>query len=221
MRKWEMVLLMVIALIGIPMLDGSVTSADAALVTQLDFTSGAANWSGRYGPILDRVFDQEGSITMGTYQLNIVDPIVRGHTTYSLLTTNLFGAPAPSGMIDGMSITVDLSSLAFGWQRGDHLQLLNIGGQATGLFNPETSQFSLSWEHILHSGKGHHMHDRVATFFLNGTALVGPPAAIPLPASVFLYASGLFGMGSWSWMKRRWSAISAPRSVPISIRSTI
>ena len=191
---------------------GIVESVEAAMVTQLDFTSGAVNWAGQNGSMLDRLFGQEGTITMGSYQSmsEIVDPITRGHNTFSLFTSGLSGAPVPSATITGNSITVDLTSLFFGWQRGDEIRTWNIGGQATGLVNPGTSEFSLSWEHIFNAGKGHHhgMGDRIATFFLQGT-VVGSPAAVPIPAAVFLYGTGMFGVGSWAWLKRRGQGIKS------------
>src|SRR5262245_33298471 len=190
---------------------GSVTTlGHAALVTELDFTSGAVNLTGQHGRMLDRLFGQDGQILMGQFQPlgQIVDPITKGHKTYSLFTSGMTGAPAPSATINGNSISVDLSSLFFGWQRGDQIRAWNIGGQATGLFNPQTSEFSLSWEHVFNhhnengnqdndNGKHDHnksfagiqqMNGHPATFFLQGTLLTSAPVAIP--AAVYLYATG-------------------------------
>jgi hypothetical protein len=179
--------------------------AEAMSVTSLDFTSGAVNWNGRDGRILDRLFAQDGSITIGSYQSmsDIVDPITRGHKTFSLFTSGLNNAPAPSVTIEDMSITVDLSSLFLGWQRGDEIHIRNIGGTAKGLFNPETSEFQLSWDHLFNGKKHGHMHDNLATIFLVGKVVGGAPAAVPVPAGVFLFATGVVALGFWSWLKRR------------------
>ena len=203
---------------------GSVTTlGHAALVTELDFTSGAVNLTGQHGRMLDRLFGQDGQILMGQFQPlgQIVDPITKGHKTYSLFTSGMTGAPAPSATINGNSISVDLSSLFFGWQRGDQIRAWNIGGQATGMFIPQTSEFVLSWDHLFNNGNHHNNNSQnsqhhnngslmriqqtnghPATFFLQGTAVL-QSAPIAIPATVYLYATGVFGLGSWSWLKRR------------------
>jgi len=178
--------------------------AEALSVTSLEFTSGAVNWDGRHGRILDRLFAQDGTISIGSYQSmsDIVDPITRGHKTISLFTSGLNGAPAPSVSINGASISVDLSSLYLGWTHGSEVRAWNIGGMATGVINPQTSEFSLSWNHLFNErvGKGTHnmMRDHSATFFLQGTAQV---SAVPLPAATVLFGTGLIGV--WSLVRRR------------------
>jgi hypothetical protein len=182
--------------------------AEALSVTSLDFTSGAVNWDGRHGQILDRLFAEDGNISIGSYQSmsDIVDPITRGHKTFSLFTSGLNGAPAPSASIDGASITVDLSSLFFGWTNGGEVRAWNIGGMATGVINPQTNEFSLSWDHLFNErfGQGKHdmMHDRSATFFLQGTMDVAQ-APVALSASLVFYVTGLALMGGLWWRKSR------------------
>src|SRR5262245_45484767 len=225
MKVWTCALVMTVTVLCLAAVDGLINSADAALVTQLDFTSGAVNFTGQHGRMLDRLFGQDGQILMGQYQAlgQIVDPITKGHKTFSLFTSNMIGAPAPSATISGNSISVDLSSLFFGWQRGDQIRAWSIGGQATGLFNPQTSEFSLSWDHVFNNGNQydsngkHHnkgslvgtqqMNGHPATFFLQGTAVL-QAAPVAIPASLYLYGTGLFGIGSWSWWRRHRFATS-------------
>src|SRR5574341_1541088 len=188
--------------------------AEALSVTSLDFTSGAVNFDGRDGRILDQLFAQDGTIAMGSYQSmsDIVDPITRGHKTFSLFTSGLNGAPAPSGTVNGSSISVDLSSLFFGWTRGSEVRAWNIGGIATGLFDPQTNEFSLSWDHLFtngigkggHEGVGNEEHgllgNRSATFFLQGTAVVAQ-APIPLSSSLMFFATGMALICGFLWRK--------------------
>ncbi len=187
--------------------------AHAVSIGQLEFTSGAVNWTGEHGRTLDRLFDRDGVIKMGSFQsmTEIVDPIRKQCTTYSLFTSGMTGAPAPSATINGSSLSVDLSSLFFGWSRGSEVRAWNIGGLAQGLFNPETSEFSLSWNHLFERGafKGEHgwSHkggdDRSATFFLQGKAVGLTPAPVPVPAAFLLFASGAMGVSGLAWKKRR------------------
>jgi len=190
--------------------------AEALLVTDLDFTSGAVNFDGRFGRILDQLFAENGTITMGSYQSmsEIVDPITRGHKTFFLFTSGLSGAPAPSATINGSSLSVELTSLFFGWTRGsgNEIHAWNIGGMATGLFNPQTNEFSLSWDHLFHNGNGKEHDgkwkhesmkmDHPATFFLQGTAVV-TQAPVALSASLIFYATGLGLLGGLYWRKTR------------------
>ena len=170
--------------------------SDALQVTQLDFTSGAVNWDWRYGRVLDRLFAQDGSITMGSYQSmsDIVGPITPGRKTFSLFTSGFNGAPAPSATINGTSMTVDLSSLYFGWTRGGEMHAWNIGGIAKGLFNPETLEFCLTWDHLF--------RDRptsdLPTYFLQGKVILAglpigsvPVGAVPITTTAVLFGTGL------------------------------
>lgn len=202
----------------------------AMTVTALDIAEGSVSHTGRFHHVLNRLLDQGGVVQMGEYQSigDIVPPITKGRTTFSLFTSGVNGAPPPSVTVDGSSMTADLSSLFFAVSRGDSIRLWNIGGQAAGTFDPETSQFTLlwkdqvpgvfgrrfGWEHVFGKGDGterwdgygiwRHARSREATFVLEGTAIAGgAPTPVPIPASLALYAGGLLGLGSWSWLRQR------------------
>src|SRR5262245_17348244 len=115
MKVWRRALVRTVFALCFTAAGGMINSADAALVTQLDFTSGAVNWTGQHGRMLDRLFGQDGTIIIGQYQPlgDIVDSITKGHKTYSLFTSGMTGAPPPAATINGNSISVDLSSLSF------------------------------------------------------------------------------------------------------------
>ena len=192
-----------------------VPAAEAMVVTQLELTGGGSTYEGRFHLVLDRLLDREGAILIGQYQPapDIVSPITKRHTTFSLFTSGVNGAPAPSATINGSSITVDLSSLFFGVSRGDHLRAWKIGGIAQGVFNPETSEFMLSWNRAFDHGRfgGKYVwprEDRTARFFLQGTAIFDQ-TPVPVPAAFTLFASGLAGIGGWIWQTRRTLATGA------------
>lgn len=217
-------------LIVVGVLAGWAVPGHAMTVTTLDITEGSVNYKGRFQHVLNRLLDQGGVVKMGEYQPigEIVPSITKGRATFSIFTAGFNGAPPPSATVDGSSIAADLSSLFFAVSRGDSIRLWNIGGQAAGTFDPETSQFTLSWkdpvprafgsrsvwEHFLGKGDGkerwdgngvwRHARSREATFILEGTAIVGgAPTPVPIPASLVLYVGGLFGLGAWGWLRQR------------------
>ncbi len=178
----------------------------AAMLGQLELTGGAVNYDGKYHDMLDRVLGQEGTVKLGQFQAidELIPSIDKACETYSLFTSGFTGEAAPSATISGSSISIDLSSLFFGVSRGDFHKTWNIGELATGQYNPETREFTVSWNHLFDGGK----QEGLATFFLKGMAEVGTqPVAIP--ASLVLYATGLFGMGSLTWWRKRVSFSAA------------
>ena len=180
--------------------------ADAAMMGHVELTGGAVNYDGKYGPILDRLLGQEGTVKLGQFQAigELVPSLDKACETYSLFTAGFTGESAPSATISGSAISIDLSSLFFGVSRGDFHKTWNIGELATGQYNPETREFTVSWDHMFDGGK----HEGPATFFLKGVAEIGThPVAIP--ASLVLYATGLFGLGSLTWSRRRSSLPAA------------
>ena len=181
---------------------GSVPFAAAMGVTPTDFMDEKAWHGGPFHRVADRLLAQEGTIAVGQYQPmpDIVSPITKGHRTFSLFTSGVNGAAAPSATISGSSITMDLSSLFFGVSRGDSFRAWNIGGIAQGVFDQETSEFSLSWTHVFDSERSRGRHgwshdDRTARFFLQGKAVGLAPTPVPLPASLLLFAGGFAMIG--------------------------
>jgi hypothetical protein len=180
-----------------PASEASIIDPSDVLVTQLELPGGSADYDGRFSSKLDRLLDRPGQLVMNEYQPigDLVPSISRGHQTFSLFTSGFNGAPAPSAVIDGSSITVDLSSLFFGVSHGDRFQVWNIGGMATGTFNPDTREFSLTWERLF----GDRDKGNPTTFSFQGKVLTGGnPAPVPLVSPAVFFATGLaMLMGLW------------------------
>lgn len=178
-------------LVGVVLASG--VPAMAGTVTQLNITGGSINWNfGALGSISGS-FLQSGTLVMGTFQPppDILPPVtVDGHT-FSFSTQSAGGLfSAPTGQTSGTTITADLSSL-FTMISGPLLNgNLNIGGQASGTYDPLSGHFSLSWTRVFDLSS--------ADFGLEGDADVAP---VPLPAAVGLFATGLLGL--WGAARRR------------------
>lgn len=192
-------LFLMIGLVGLGL---SATPVHAATVTQLDLTGGAVNFGGQHHEMMDRLLAQEGTLKLGQYQAigELVPSIAQACETFSIFTSGFSGASVPTATISGSSISVDLSALFFGASRGNFHQTWNLGGLATGLFNPESHEFMVSWNHVFEGDK----QAGPATFFLKGIAAFSiDTQPVPLPGAVVLYATGIFGLGSWTWWRRR------------------
>ena len=166
-------------------------AAEAAEVTQLNITGGSIMLSlGPFGPV-GGSFTQNGTVVMGMYQPppNIFPPLLLHDHTVQLVTDPSLGAPPPSGATTGTTINVNLTSLMAQVSGPAINGALDIGGLATGSFDPGTGLFHLAWSHdypippvpFLVSGD----------FSLDGTANVAP---VPLPGVVILFATGLAGI---------------------------
>ena len=181
-----------------PASEAAVIGPSDVLVTQPELTSGS-DYDGGFSGKLNRLLERPGQLVMNHYQPigDIVPSIEKGHQTFSLFTSGFNGAPAPSAVIDGLSITVDLSSLFFGVSHGDHFKVWNVGGIATGTFNPDTQEFSLTWDHLF----GNRHKSWTESFSLQGHLVTVDATPVPLPATGLFFAAGfVLLMGVW----RRW-----------------
>jgi hypothetical protein len=134
------------------------------------------------------------TVTMGTYQ----DPIVSG-TGWKIYSTNLFGAPAPTGTVDGAlgTINVDFSSLrgqimttTYGMLDFALWPLINPPSP-TSTYNGTTGEFALNWSDqfsISLAGLPYPIAG-TATVTLGGTV-----TPVPVPAALWLLGSGLIGL---------------------------
>lgn len=185
-----------------PVSEASIIDPSDVLVTQLELTGGSADYDGRFSRKLDRLLDRPGQLVMNEYQPigDIVPSIAKNHGTFSLFTSGFNGALAPSAVIDGSSITVDLSSLFFGVSRGDHFKVWNVGGMATGTFNPDTLEFSLTWERLF----GDRPKGDRSTFSIQGKVLSGgSPAPVPLAQAFVFFVTGLVILMGIRWQGGR------------------
>lgn len=175
------------------------TPSQAAVVTQLDITGGSISLNfGSLGTVTGN-FNETGQLLMSQFQPlpNVFDPITISHLTFSIFTSNggALNFPAPTAATSGSSMTANLQSLfagvsstAWSWvSTNSQMASLNIGGNASGTFDNTTNAFNISWTHVftgvpfLTSGN----------FSLQGTAQL---AAVPVPAAMWLFGSGLVGL---------------------------
>lgn len=171
-----------LVLVGTVFMSGA--QAMAATVTQLNITGGSVNMNfGSMGSISGS-FQQSGTMQMGQYQSNFLQNVpIDGHQfAFTTSAGGLGNLAAPTAQTNGSAITADLSSL-FATFTGPLSGELNIGGLATGTYDPLTGHFTLSWTRVINVDS--------MSFDLVGGADVAP---VPVPAAAGLFATGLLGL---------------------------
>lgn len=169
--------------------------AYAVTVTHLEVTRGAVNYDGPNQDALDRLLAQDSVMQMGRFQGvgELVPTINRSNETHALFTSGFSGAAAPSAVITDSVITVDLSSLFFSVNQGNAYRLWNIGTAVTGLYNPTSKEFALSWDRVFDEN----CQQGQASFFLNGLVHFDSDVQpVPVPAAAWLFGSGLAGIAA-------------------------
>ncbi len=168
--------------------------AQAVEVTQLDVTGGSIALNlGTLGMVNGNI-SQSGTLFMGQFQEpNVFPPFtVSGHS-FSLFTNPGIGpvpGEVPSGQVAGTGLSVDLRTL-HAIIAGPQLNgALNIGGTATGSFDPFTRAFSLSFTHLYEVPTG----VPLPLLGFGNISLQGTAALVPLPASLALFATGVTGL---------------------------
>lgn len=176
--------------------------AQAVPVTQLDITGGSISLD--FGAVgsLSGAFTADGQLLMNQFQPSpgVFDPVTISHLTFSVFTSSggSLNLPVPTAQTSGATLTANLQSLfatitAAGWPGlltapvTSTAVSLNIGGIAAGSFNESTNAFDVSWTPTLTGIP----HLSSSTISLQGTARV---AAVPVPAAVWLFGSGMIGL---------------------------
>ena len=109
------------------------------------------------------------------------------------LAGSIAGGPVPTGTLDDVAgtITMDLSSWFFNWNDNDlHAGTGKADGVtsafATGVWNPVSGQYTLSWQSLTGLGPKAGL-----TSFISLSGVASP---VPVPAAAWLFGSGLLGL---------------------------
>jgi hypothetical protein len=177
-------------LIGI-IAPGMASAATETQVTQLNITGGSIDLNLVQPGSINGNFSKDGVLAMGGFQspsevFPSSLPMVDGHTL-SFFTASGGGVlPPPSAEVNGTAMTADLSSLFVDIAGSKINGSLNIGGMASGTYDPETGAFSLHWTHV---------YDTLSwTDIALGGKVADCVTPVPIPPAVFLFGAGLLSL---------------------------
>ncbi|MCP9439322.1 MAG: hypothetical protein NNA20_10490 [Nitrospira sp.] len=158
-------------------------------ISVLEPTVESATVEEYFGRKTAQLLSQPVILKIGEYQPigDMTPSVVRGEHIISLFTSGFNGAPAPSAVIDGTSIRMDLSSLYLSHEWVDEFRIWNIGGHATGTIDLETLEFFVNWDRRF-TGK---RMDQIVSFSLRGTLVHGGPTPIPIGDTAMFLTTGL------------------------------
>ena len=214
----------IIRLLLAAVLLGPLTSIHAALIDvsslSVDTVSANINISGIVNTGATTSIIPPAEIIMGSYQnplLPLSSTFSGGTFTGSIYTTNAFGAPAPSATVNTMMNefdSVDLSSmrisgmLDLGTLLGSYSFDTELWPLTTtpssSFYDQNTGDFSITW-----AFNDSIMYDITTPFGSSSSSLAtafdltisGTASVVPVPAAVWLFASGLIGLAGV--MRRR------------------
>ena len=138
-------------------------------------------------------------IVMGEYQGSIVSFGNRRSGLLNIYSTNLYGAAAPTGYVDGATINVDLSSIRAGfdsrWVDFDvGLWPINTP-QNNGVYDPNTGRYVLDWRYNFIVDNPGFRRDFSGNFMvsLQGGLIT---SSVPVPAAFWLFGSGMLAFAA-------------------------
>ena len=138
-------------------------------------------------------------IAMGEYQSSIVSFGNRRSGLLNIYSTNLYGAAAPTGYVDGATINVDLSSIRAGfdsrWVDFDvGLWPINTP-QNNGVYDPNTGRYVLDWRYNFIVDNPGFRRDFNGSFIvsLQGGLIT---SSVPVPAAFWLFGSGMLAFAA-------------------------
>ncbi len=181
----------------------SVSAAPVDIDTMFVDTASASLTVGFLGPFTGTTgLTPPAEIMMGNFQSSILS-INADDFTLNIYSTDTYGASAPSGYVDGSIIDVDFSSL-----RGNLTYSSNVydfelwpltNSLDYGVFNPGNNTFDIGWSENLQVD----LTPFFSTNALLEVDLQGYLTTVPLPAAVWLFASGMLALFGFTHSKRR------------------
>ncbi|VAW70458.1 hypothetical protein MNBD_GAMMA09-2148 [hydrothermal vent metagenome] len=138
-------------------------------------------------------------ITMGSFQTSIL-AVSSPDYSLNIYSTGDFGAPAPSGTVDGTSINVDFSSLRGNLVFSGNTYDFGLWPVNTaldyGTYDPLTNAFNIGWTESLALDFGTAILD---------ISLQGNLTTVPVPAAIWLFGSGMLALFGFSQRRRKFS----------------
>lgn len=145
-------------------------------------------------------------ITMGSFQSSILTASTSGFGI-NIYSTDLYGATAPSGTVDGSTIFVDFSSLRASMSYAGStydvaLWPLTTTLDAASSYNPLDSTYNLLWSDSFRIDVSS-IFGSFSTPATLDVSLDGYLTTVPVPAAIWLFGMGLVSLFGFSQASRK------------------
>ncbi len=197
-------------LISFALIFSASASAAPQAINTLSIDTATVSLNSFLGPLsLTHNFNPTVDVVMGAFQKNIVEFGAPGDPYFlEIYSDGTYGAPAPTGTVDAMTgtIDVDFSSLRATLTKNDGINtnifdisfLALFNNPITNTYDGNSGMFDMSWETDANVDILGLSLDSPFVLNLKGSASV---SAVPVPAAVWLFGSGMVALFGFSRKK--------------------
>ena len=172
-------------------------AVQAVPITSLNVTAGGFGMEEPPNPLND----WSGTLPMNTP--GVLIPAAFNFNGFLGDTDIVANGAGLSGDVDGTNLTLDLSNFAIIWNGGNVPQNPNPASATNPTITYDGTTFTAEWSSLIAGSPGGAFDGKTGNWVMQGTVST---SAVPIPAAVWLFGSGVMGLAGVARRRRRKAA---------------